>query len=249
MTAQEKLITVALAEEGYLEKKSNKDLDSKTANAGKANYTKYGRDLVKWIGSPYANGVAWCDMFVDWCFITAFGKEKAKQMINGWSAYCPTSADYYKKVKRWYTTPKVGDQIFFQSSSRIGHTGIVVKVEGGKVYTIEGNTSSSSGVVANGGCVRCKSYALNYKSIAGYGRPKYELVQEVTPVENAKAKVIANGVDVTEYMDPNKFDVKKYRATFADLNAAFGDDWGMYYWHYAMAGKAEIDSGKRPKFM
>ena len=39
MNAIEKLITTAEAEIGYLEKKSNKDLDSKTANAGSSNYT------------------------------------------------------------------------------------------------------------------------------------------------------------------------------------------------------------------
>jgi hypothetical protein len=35
MKACEKLIQVAKQEEGYLEKTSSKDLDSKTANAGK----------------------------------------------------------------------------------------------------------------------------------------------------------------------------------------------------------------------
>lgn len=45
------------------------------------------------------------------------------------------------------------------------------KVENGRVYTIEGNTSSAAGVVENGGCVRNKSYALSYEKIGGYGRP------------------------------------------------------------------------------
>lgn len=66
---------------------------------------------------------------------------------------------------------------------------MVIKVEGGKVYTIEGNTSSAAGVVANGGCVRNKSYALTYAKIAGYGRPDYSMVpveepeKEETPME------------------------------------------------------------------
>lgn len=42
-----KVISIAKAEVGYLEKKSNSQLDSKTANAGSANYTKYGRDMHK----------------------------------------------------------------------------------------------------------------------------------------------------------------------------------------------------------
>lgn len=41
MSAAEKLIHIAKEEVGYLEKKSMKDLDHKTANAGTNNYTKY----------------------------------------------------------------------------------------------------------------------------------------------------------------------------------------------------------------
>lgn len=37
----DKVIKVAENEVGYLEKKSNSSLNSKTANAGSANYTKY----------------------------------------------------------------------------------------------------------------------------------------------------------------------------------------------------------------
>ena len=43
--AVEKLLAIAAAEVGYLEKKSSSKLDDKTANAGSANYTKYARDL------------------------------------------------------------------------------------------------------------------------------------------------------------------------------------------------------------
>ena len=67
-------------------------------------------------------------------------------------------------------------QIFFKNSSgNAQHTGLVYKVDNKYVYTIEGNTSSAKGVVANGGCVRLKQYALNYNRIMGYGRPNYEV--------------------------------------------------------------------------
>ena len=39
------LVEIATAEIGYHEKASNANLDSKTANSGSKNYTKYGRDL------------------------------------------------------------------------------------------------------------------------------------------------------------------------------------------------------------
>ena len=56
------ILRVAAAEVGYLEKASNASLDSKTANAGSNNWTKYG----KWYG---LNGpeAYWCHMFIGWC--------------------------------------------------------------------------------------------------------------------------------------------------------------------------------------
>ena len=45
MSEVKKVLEIALAEVGYLEKKSNNQLDNKTANAGYNNYTKYARDL------------------------------------------------------------------------------------------------------------------------------------------------------------------------------------------------------------
>ena len=44
----DKVLKIAEAEVGYLEKKTNADLDSKTKNAGYNNYTKYGRKIGNW---------------------------------------------------------------------------------------------------------------------------------------------------------------------------------------------------------
>ncbi|MBO5007671.1 MAG: CHAP domain-containing protein [Clostridia bacterium] len=131
----------------------------------------------------YANGYAWCDTFVDWCMMKAYGADRAKRLIHGWSAYTPTSAQYYKNNGEWRTKPQKGDQIFFKDSSGgICHTGLVYAVDSKYVYTVEGNTSFQSGVVANGGAVAKKSYRLDYKYIAGYGRPDYTIVKEVNKV-------------------------------------------------------------------
>ena len=179
-----KVIDIALAEEGYLEKKSNSQLDNKTANAGSNNYTKYARDMD---ALGFYNGkkqaVAWCDVFVDWCFVKAYGLDAALAMTfqplgkNNSGAGCQYSRNYYKNKGRLFDKPKIGDQIFFWNSdkSRVSHTGLVYSVDNTYVYTIEGNTSAASGVVANGGGVKKKKYKLNYNRLAGYGRPMYEL--------------------------------------------------------------------------
>lgn len=177
-----KVVEIALNEVGYLEKASNKNLDDKTANAGKNNYTKYARDLDNIAGfyNGKKQGFAWCDVFVDWCFFKAFGVDNAKRLLcqpnKSLGAGCKYSRNYYKNNGQHYTSPQVGDQIFFYNSSKsdIAHTGIVYKVDKTYVYTVEGNTSSASGVVANGGAVAKKKYKRTYSRIAGYGRPKYD---------------------------------------------------------------------------
>ncbi len=173
MAILDNILSLAEQEVGYLEKRTNAHLDEKTANAGDKNYNKYADYLIKVVGAPYVQAQPWCDMFVDYLFVKVCGKDKAKQLLGNWSAYTPSSANYYKQMNRWYSTPQVGDQIFFKNSTRICHTGIVYKVDSRFVYTIEGNTSSSAGVVPNGGGVFKKQYLLSNSRIAGYGRPNY----------------------------------------------------------------------------
>lgn len=169
-----KLIAVAAAEIGYKEKASNSQLDDPTANTGSANYTKYARDFDQKYPNWYngkKNGYAWCDMFVDWCFLTAFGYEKALNLTcqpeKSAGAGCTYSLRYYMSKGQFHTSgPKPGDQIFFGDNiDNSSHTGIVEKVDGSKVYTIEGNTSDM---------VARRSYALNNSRILGYGRPAYD---------------------------------------------------------------------------
>ena len=159
MNNVEKVIAVADAEVGYLEKRTNSQLDSKTANAGSANYTKYARDLdnIKGYFNGAKNGYQWCAVFVNWCFVKAYGAAAAKSLLcqpatNSYAAGCMQAVKYFKNKNQFYKTPKVGDQIFFlDSAGDAAHTGLVYKVDGSRVYTIEGNTSSVSGVIANGG--------------------------------------------------------------------------------------------------
>ena len=181
------VIQVAKSQAGYLEKKSNADLDSFTGNAGANNYTKYNRDMKAWAGSANLKD-QWCQNFVDWCFVKAYGLTAAKALLGGFTNYTPTGANYFKKrglyTKRGAGTPAPGDVIYFYSTAkgRIGHVGIVEKVTASKVYTIEGNTSGASSLVTNGGGVREKSYSLKSTYIDGYGRPPYASVNPTNEV-------------------------------------------------------------------
>lgn len=129
-----------------------------------------------------------CDAYCDWCFMQAYGISTAKSLLAGdFDDYTIASSDMYKKHNAWYTSnPQVGDQIFFwNSSKKICHTGLVIGVDSNRVYTIEGNTSSASGVIRNGGGVFRKSYEINHPRIAGYGRPRYDKIDGVGNVNPA----------------------------------------------------------------
>lgn len=176
----QRVLTVAFDEEGYIEKASNAHLDSKTANPGRGNWTKYARDLDQTdLYNGPKNGFDWCDMWVDWTFWKAYDFDTmvamTYQKLHGLGAGCTFSMNNYKEAGAWYSDPQPGDQCFFSNDgwATSYHTGLVISVNGGYIETMEGNTSSSSGVVANGGCVARKRYPISW---ARYGRPNYALV-------------------------------------------------------------------------
>lgn len=159
-----KILEIAGNEVGYLEKASNSQLQDKTANAGRNNYTKYG----EWYGQGL-NGQPWCDMFVSWC-----ADQAGEAAAVGKFAYVPSHQNFFEKLGRWHLkgnyTPVPGDVIIFRDES---HIGLVEYVTAGYVHTIEGNTSGGSTLIANGGGVCRKSYPLTSSYILGYGHPAY----------------------------------------------------------------------------
>lgn len=176
MTAQERVIATAEEQVGYLGKKTNAQLDDPKANTpGK--YNKFARDLDA-LGDFYngrKNGYDWCDVFVDWCFVTTFGRELAQKLLcqpdKSLGAGTAYSLGYYKARGRLFATPQPGDQIFFGDSASTWHTGLVERVEGGFVHTIEGNAGNPS-------AVRTCRYTIGGKIIKGYGRPDWSLAPE-----------------------------------------------------------------------
>ena len=186
------VLATAKNEVGYLEKKSNSNLDSKTANAGYGNFVKYWRDLY-----PKFQGQAWCDAYQKWIFIKSYGKEKANEMLCGGinSYYTPSSANFFAKKGLLDKNPKVGDEIYFSKQgaiSSIYHVGLVTGFDSTWIYTNEGNTSSVGGVIPNGGGVFEKKYLFaQYQPKVFFGHPKYDIKTNpaATPVSRPLNKI------------------------------------------------------------
>ena len=164
---------------GYGEKDSNSGLD-RMDTYGHSNYTFIARDIdaLRDQGILFYNGrkqgAEWCDMTNDWAHIKAWGPQMAMKVLyqpaESCGAGCYWSAKYFRDNGAWIDrsgTPRTGDQIFFGNKYDESHTGIVEKVDATYVYTIEGNTSDK---------LMRRSYARTSTKIAGYGRPRYELV-------------------------------------------------------------------------
>ena len=109
------VLKVAQAEVGYEEKASNAQLDDKHANAGKNNFTKYG----KWYGD---NGTYWCQQFVSWVFYKACAAASSKtkkgwvKRNNGIWSYCKDNEalarnEWLYVNGRWYAFDWEGKMI------------------------------------------------------------------------------------------------------------------------------------------
>ena len=186
------LVKIAEAEIGYHEKASNSNLDSKTANSGNKNFTKYGRDLFNaGFFNGNKNGFDWCAQFPTWCVWKLTGKNKKKTeyilCVGGdLSAGCGFALKYYKAAGRFDGNPKVGDQIFFKynlkdTSYTADHTGIVVRVTDKLIETIEGNSGNE---------VKRKAYQRTDKTIIGYGHPRYDAETATKAPAKVKAKTV-----------------------------------------------------------
>ena len=131
-----------------------------------------GQPYWSWYG--FNERVAWCACFVSWCANECGYIDTG---IIPKFAGCVWGVDWFQDRGQWAdgtATPVPGMIIFFDWHSPDGesgpqdglsdHVGIVARVEDGRVYTIEGNTSDSC---------RERSYPIGYYEILGYGIPAY----------------------------------------------------------------------------
>ena len=119
-----------------------------------------GQKFWSWYG--FDSRVEWCACFVSWC------ADQSGLIASGnvpKFSLCRDGVSWFQGKNKWQsggTTPTAGMIIFFDwdHDGNSDHVGIVEKCEGGRVYTIEGNSSDQ---------VRQRNYAMDYASILGYG--------------------------------------------------------------------------------
>ena len=160
------VLTIATKEIGYTESPTN------------SNKTKYG-EAYGW------NGVAWCMIFMWWCFDQA----GASDLFYGGAktASCGELKNYAIAHNQWVTSSyQPGDLVimdFPNTGAITDHVGIVESVKGTVLTTIEGNTSPSDiGSQYNGGCVARKTRDTTKVTIVGAYRPQYK-EEEMTQTE------------------------------------------------------------------
>lgn len=166
-----KVLNLARSEVGYIEKATNSDLYSKTANAGTNNYTKYAYDL-DLIGyyNGKKNGYAWCCTFIDWLFYRTGGMKEAKAVTyatTGYGASVKWQWTHYKQAGRVTNTPQVGALVIFKDFS---HIGIVESVFASTYTTIEGNTNGTGLTAADR--VARHTYSTGLE-VVGFCLPNY----------------------------------------------------------------------------
>lgn len=131
---------------------------------GELNYSETGSNRTKYGAWMGMNGAAWCHMFVSWC-----AEQAGESAAVPKTASCSSGMAWFKKkglfkAKGSYT-PKRGDVVYFLTGR--SHVGLVEKVSGSTLHTVEGNSSDK---------VKRRTYSLSERTITGYGTPKYKNV-------------------------------------------------------------------------
>lgn len=218
------LLKRAYDEVGYIEKASSSSLDSKEANKGTANYTKYARDVNK-AGLNGCQGQAWCATFQFWLEMQEFGVEEALTHFymsnDNYCAYnCFETFNKFLEHKATSLVPQVGDLVVFTQS----HIGRVVSVSGNNFKTIEGNTSANK-YDRNGGMVKEKSYTVGDAKIKGFCHIDYsgESKQESTPQQEISKSVVNNVSRGQNWLNENYESVlKKNCGGLLEVDGSYG---------------------------
>lgn len=185
----------------YLEKRTEQYLDDFQKNVGYNNYTKFARDVNSW-GQPGCQAQPWCAEYQFWKLVKILGITRALKIMGGGFYNCVSITNHAKANGTWHKAPKAGALVIFRNGS---HVGSVRRFNGSTVYTNEGNTSSAAGVVANGGAVRNKFYAINDSAIDGYVWIDWDEEKASTEKWNATGTATSTADDLYIRETPNGY--------------------------------------------
>jgi hypothetical protein len=125
----QKLLEVAKTQLGYTEKGGG--------------YTKFGDWFAKNVDAQhdsYFVTAPWCDMFIAWAADQAGVQDRVGEFAS-----TSDHAAWFQQQHAWGTKPQPGALVFYswsgsKSISGISHVGLVERVDGGTLHTIEANT-------------------------------------------------------------------------------------------------------------
>ncbi|MFI7464181.1 CHAP domain-containing protein [Nonomuraea sp. NPDC049646] len=124
--------------------------------------TKFGQWYADRVQDTQYRDAPWCDMFIAWAADrTGLGP------YVGQFAWTPSHAAWFIKQKAWAQRPEPGALVFFdwsggKSYKGVDHVGIVERVEGKKIHTIEANVDR----------VWLKRKVRDTDKVVGYGLPR-----------------------------------------------------------------------------
>ncbi len=123
-----------------------------------------------WYNEDWGSGTPWCACFVSWCI------EQEKDKIVSYNEvefrFADVNVGWTDETKAYFGNetddPTPGDLIFFDLNGSDGiadHVGFVLRVEGEKIYTVEGNNNKK---------VVIAEYKIGGPGILGYAKLPWE---------------------------------------------------------------------------
>ncbi|GII76580.1 hypothetical protein Sru01_15620 [Sphaerisporangium rufum] len=124
--------------------------------------TKFGEWYARSVGDPKYKKAPWCDMFISW----AADRAGVTDYVGSF-AWTPSHARWFERQGAWSDTPEPGALVFYDWSGskdirKIDHVGVVERVEGARLHTIEANVDGKW----------LKRKVRDEDKVVGYGLPR-----------------------------------------------------------------------------
>lgn len=87
-----------------------------------------------------SRGYSWCMAFIYWCTQKASVQTNLKNPLKKTGGVLD---QYNSRPLLVHTTPNIGDIFILDLGKGLGHTGIIEKIDGAIIHTIEGNTNDN----------------------------------------------------------------------------------------------------------